>query len=287
MTFEDVRIMTPPTQGFIFAKLGKDMVDHLWKMIKRAEKDQERYKHRLAGNITQSFGLDDDGDYVYREACLPLIEAYRNSNGGSDPVRNFVQMHKGAPLLLTEFWVNYQHQTDFNPFHFHGGVYSFAVWMKQPTSWEEQCKLPQFQEIKKDNRKAGTFEFQYTDSLGGIRSMSYQLSPEFENCMVFFPASLMHSVYPFYGTDEPRISVAGNLWYDTTGKGRYGNALDPSNLGDQTEYLKQMEGQNQFEDWDKTKQQSPQNDTFKVNPRKPRKSKKSKGFKEFIPEVKE
>ena len=44
-----------------------------------------------------------------------------------------------------------------------------------PTEWEDQCKLPQFQDIKKDNRKAGTFEFQYTDALGGIRSMSYQL----------------------------------------------------------------------------------------------------------------
>ena len=137
--------------------------------------------------------------------------------------------------------VNYQYQTDFNPFHFHGGVYSFAIWMKIPTEWEEQCKLPQFQDIKKDNRKAGTFEFQYTDALGGIRSMSYQLGKEFENCMCFFPASLMHAVHPFYGTDEARVSIAGNLWYDTTGKGRYGNALDPEQLGDKDEYLKTME----------------------------------------------
>ena len=291
MSFEDMRIVTPPTQGFVFCKLGQDMVDHLWKMIKRAETDQEEYKHRLAGNLTSSFGLDDDDDYFYRECCLPLVNAYRNAHNGSDPVRNFVQMPHGAPLLLTEFWVNYQYQTDFNPFHFHGGVYSFAIWMKQPTDWEDQCKLPQFQEIKKDNRKAGTFEFQYTDSLGGIRSMSYQLSSHFENCMVFFPAALMHSVHPFYGTDEPRISIAGNLWYDTTGKGRYGNALDPVNLGNREQYLKKMEGVNQFENWDRTQQTPPENNTFKVKPRKPRNSKKSKskskGFQEFMPKIKE
>jgi len=236
--------MTPPTNGFLFAKLDDDMVDHLWKMIRRAEQDKEEYKHRLAGNISASFGLDDDNDFFYKEACLPLVNAYRESNNGSDPVRSFVQTDPmTTPLLLTELWVNYQYQTDFNPYHFHGGVYSFAVWMKIPTDWEDQCKLPQFQDIKKDNRKAGTFEFQYTDSLGSIRSMSYQLCKKFENCMVFFPAALMHTVYPFYGTDEARVSIAGNLWYDTTGKGRYGNGLDLEQIGDKDEYLKTMEAQ--------------------------------------------
>ena len=79
------------------------------------------------------------------------MNAFRQSNNGSDPVRNFVQTNPATtPLLLTEFWVNYQYQTDFNPFHFHGGVYSFAIWMKIPTEWEDQCKLPQFQDIKKE-----------------------------------------------------------------------------------------------------------------------------------------
>ena len=218
MSFKDMGIVIPDTQGFVFAKLGDDMVDHLWKMIRKAENKKEEYKHRLAGNITESFKLDDDNDFFYGEACLPLVEAFRQSNGGKDPVRNYIQINPTkTPLLLTEFWVNYQYQTDFNPFHFHGGVYSFAIWMKIPTEWEDQCKLPQFQNIKKESIKAGTFEFQYTDSLGGIRRITYKLNKSFENCMVFFPAQLMHAVHPFYGTDEARVSIAGNLWYDTTG----------------------------------------------------------------------
>ena len=60
------------------------MVDHLWKMIRRAENEKEEYKHRLAGNLTASFGLDDDNDFFYREACLPLVNAFRQSNNGSD-----------------------------------------------------------------------------------------------------------------------------------------------------------------------------------------------------------
>ena len=74
---------------------------------------------------------------------------------------------------------------------------------------------------------------------GGIRSMSYQLGKQLKNCMVFF---LLHfHCTSFYGTDEARVSIAGNLWYDTTGKGRHGNALDPEQLGDKDEYLKTIE----------------------------------------------
>ena len=47
MSFKDMRIMTPPTQGFVFARLGDDMVDHLWKMIRRAENTKEEYKLSL------------------------------------------------------------------------------------------------------------------------------------------------------------------------------------------------------------------------------------------------
>ena len=43
MSFEEMRIMTPPTQGFVFARLGDDMVEHLWKMIRRAENEKEEY----------------------------------------------------------------------------------------------------------------------------------------------------------------------------------------------------------------------------------------------------
>ena len=41
----------------------------------------------------------------------------------------------------------------------------------------------------------------------------YQPSPALEGNILFFPAALRHTVYPFYNFDEPRISIAGNLWY--------------------------------------------------------------------------
>ena len=32
--------------------------------------------------------------------------------------------------------------------------------------------------------------------------------------MLFFPAKLMHTVYPFYDCDEERISISGNIKLD-------------------------------------------------------------------------
>jgi hypothetical protein len=29
--------------------------------------------------------------------------------------------------------------------------------------------------------------------------------------MLFFPAWLLHQVYPFYGTEEERITISGNI----------------------------------------------------------------------------
>ena len=48
---------------------------------------------------------------------------------------------------------------------------------------------------------------------GNIKHFGYRLDPNMEGRMLFFPARLQHTVYPFYNCDEARISVAGNLWY--------------------------------------------------------------------------
>ena len=33
--------------------------------------------------------------------------------------------------------------------------------------------------------------------------------------MVFFPSMFRHTAYPFYSSDETRVSISGNLWLNT------------------------------------------------------------------------
>ena len=42
----------------------------------------------------------------------------------------------------------------------------------------------------------------------------FELEPDMEGCMVFFPAKLHHQVFPFYDCDDYRVSVSGNISID-------------------------------------------------------------------------
>ena len=138
----------------------------------------------------------------------PLVNAYLE-NFGPHFIRQGSKIQN--QLNLDGFWVNYQYENEFNPFHSHTGIYSFAIWLKIPTNWNEQCKLPFLSGVEEKSKKAGCFEFQYTNTVGQIQAKTYRLDKSYENKIIFFPASLQHAVHPFYSCDEPRISVAGNI----------------------------------------------------------------------------
>ena len=209
-----VKVITPRVSNFLQVKLDKNIIDYLWQIIDNSKKTQQSHKKELVGNISKSFLLEDLDSFFYKSVCIPLVNCYRENNPvskGYDPDMSNPFDGTKAKLLLKSLWVNYQYKNEFNPLHQHKGVYSFVIWMKIPYSWDEQIKLPQFRDIKKQDIKAGNFMFAYTDTLGDVITTNYNLTPEYEGCMLLFPARLRHCVYPFYETDDPRISIAGNL----------------------------------------------------------------------------
>ena len=207
------RKLQPQHHGWIESILDKEHVDFLWERIEDGEKGIVKdVKDKLAGNISRSSEIIDDEDgYFFNQVLWPQVEMYREMNNGNDPVG--VPVNAEIELYIHDLWVNHQYQTEFNPYHFHGGMYSFVIWMKIPTDWREQNKLPFLDGMKADDKKASIFEFEYLDMLGNIKHYGYRLDSSMEGRMLFFPARLMHTVYPFYNCDEDRISIAGNLWY--------------------------------------------------------------------------
>ena len=203
------RKLQPQHHGWIESILDKEFVDFLWGRIEKSEHD---VKDRLAGNISTSLAITDDEDETFfNQVLFPQVEMYRAMNQGNDPVP--VPINSEIELYIHDLWVNYQYKHEFNPYHFHGGMYSFVIWMKIPTDWKEQNKLPFLDGINEDNKKVSNFEFEYLDMLGNVKHYGYRLDPSMEGRMIFFPARLQHTVYPFYNCDDARISIAGNLWY--------------------------------------------------------------------------
>ena len=197
--------------GWLYVKLNKEVLDFLWKMIDKSTKDKDNMKQNLAGNISQSYSLDDDENYFFNNVLNPLANKWIEEGGEFSEVPCAENLH----FSLHQFWVNYQNQYEVNPYHDHSGLFSFAIWMKIPYDSKEQMKLPFLDGVKDKDKKVGCFEFEHLTPYGGIANYAYRLDPSYEGYMLFFPAKLRHTVYPFYETDEPRISIAGNIWCKT------------------------------------------------------------------------
>ena len=117
------RTYSPNPLGWIETELDRSHIDFLWKRIE--ESDGKSMKDNLIGNISKSFIIEDRADFFFKKVLLPHVQKYRRDFNG-DPIRNHV--FGNVEMVLNGFWANYQYQHEFNPYHHHGGVYSFAIW---------------------------------------------------------------------------------------------------------------------------------------------------------------
>ena len=195
----------PPNLGWLEYRLTAEEYNYIWKCI---ENKKESHGHKLAGNIDSSYVLEDIDNWLFNKLLSPLEAEYDRSFSS---LGKRVPINKYSPYYLERWWVNYQRQNEFNPLHDHTGIYSFVIWMKIPTSYEEQnLNNPS------NTKRISSVDFYFTDTLGHPMNYSYELSPEMEGIMLFFPSTLQHQVYPFYNCDDVRISVSGNLSLDVT-----------------------------------------------------------------------
>tara|TARA_Y100000746_G_scaffold2723_1_gene2607 strand:+ start:687 stop:1391 length:705 start_codon:yes stop_codon:yes gene_type:complete len=213
----------PPNISLLKCELGTAAQTYLWQQVEKAQIKRKNANIYLAGNISESIYLEDSNDYFFnnhlKEPCERYIQEYYSSSSFRNPFSNV----GCSDLVLQEFWVNYSKKHEFNPIHSHGGALSFVIWMKIPTRSEEQHNLP----ISKNTSSPSSsdFQFLYTDILGSIQGMTWEMDPEIAGTMVVFPAMLAHQVYPFFECDDTRISIAGNLYFSTD---VFKQEIDPS-----------------------------------------------------------
>jgi hypothetical protein len=55
------------------------------------------------------------------------------------------------------------------------------------------------------------FNFLEMDSKGAIGQYTIEADRNYENKMMIFPSNLQHIVYPFFTSDDYRISLSGNI----------------------------------------------------------------------------
>ena len=168
----------------------------------------KKHNYDLAGAIEKEYQLKDSFSEI--EAFVGVAAKDYWSELGS-PNKNLIYKLGRADDGTVDIWVNFQKKYEYNPLHKHGGVLSFVIWYQVPYDIEEERKLPIHQ--NPDECSAAAFNFVFPDSqiTGGISELKIIVDKSKEGHMIIFPASLRHSVNPFYTSDDYRISISGNL----------------------------------------------------------------------------
>jgi len=197
-----------PNTGFIKSKLNSKEINRLNSYIKNKK---GRKNHKLAGNISDSFYLEDKDNWFFNNVLLHLIQQYQKED--LTAIIPAV-LTKNCSYVLETIWVNFQKKYEFNPAHSHQGVFSFVVWVEIPSSYKKEKEL---KFMKESNSPCpNTFEFVYSNILGQVCTKKFHLEPEDNGTILLFPANLLHQVYPFYLSNKKRISVSGNIKLDPT-----------------------------------------------------------------------
>jgi hypothetical protein len=118
-----------------------------------------------------------------------------------------------VPLIVGDTWINIQRKGEFIPNHNHCGIYSFVIWIQIPYNiYDEVPNIDSYQEIP----STSSFEFIYQNILGQTMLQRIMPTKQHEGKMMMFPSKLHHCVYPFFSTNENRISISGNIHFDTS-----------------------------------------------------------------------
>ena len=163
-----------------------------------------KFNDGLAGQINEEYGYDTRpqfiDEFILKKIENPIIQYHLGK----------VKIIKEPKLALQNLWINLQKKHEFNPLHNHTAILSFIIFLKVPYNLDDEMKVfPQ----ASCEPMASKLSFIVFDSLGEISELNVPVDKSFENRMIMFPAKLQHLVYPFYTSDDYRITCSGNISY--------------------------------------------------------------------------
>ena len=201
----------PTHRGYVEDTIPDDIFDFLLTASYTAKETGQSASDTLVGNLEESYTLDlPFYQFVeFEQYLLKVCSEYENK---FQLMRFYpiISGDKPINLNLKTLWVNFQKKHEFNPVHHHTGLYSFVIWLKIPYDYKEEFKS---NSCKNASAKyPGTFSFYFPSDTGLVEEKPIHLDKSFEKRILVFPSTLSHCVYPFYTSDDYRISISGNLY---------------------------------------------------------------------------
>ena len=202
---KDFELIQPFGPSVLRVKIPEDIVNKLNLYIDNIVSDKKKssdlnHGKNLVGDVTQEFKLEtafmkDSGWAKFlAESVQKWLKVSINQN-----IKKF---------HMIDSWVVRQFKNEYNPIHWHNGHITGAGFLKVPSILGKHV-----QDDKGEKKYLGG---QLTLVHGSKQFMSnskIQIVPKVGD-FYFFPNYLMHTVYPFRGSDEERRSISFNANID-------------------------------------------------------------------------
>ena len=185
-------------------KIPENIINSLNKYVDELVNDKKKVVDQnlgegLVGDVTQEFFLEQK---IMRET------GWGNFLGSC--VSQWIKMENNQKITkfkIRTSWIVRQFKNEYNPTHWHSGHISGAGFLKVPKNLGKHVQDKQNREYRGGNLQLihGSKMFLCESTLNIVPKVGD---------FYFFPNYMMHTVFPFKGTDEERRSISFNAEID-------------------------------------------------------------------------
>lgn len=199
--------------GYLISRIDDGIKTELDNLIKRIVTDEKNFSSangHLIGNISQQYMITDELSNQFNEFVLQQVNEFNVHNKRKLIDIEYCILNRDSSFFVDDVWINFQSKNEFNPLHFHTGIYSFVIWHTIPYTIAEEDSYQESRSIARFKNHSGKFHFVY-NSISTVSIKEIPADKSWEGRIMIFPAKLQHMVYPFYSSNQHRISISGNV----------------------------------------------------------------------------
>ena len=206
MQFETHELLkVPRSTGVLLTSLPNDIFTEITTQVNFIVKNK-KLAGKLSSNVYPIGGqISDQISFSVKKNLLHYLGNLVNH------YENFYDISSANNIVQHFAWLNLQKKYEYNPNHNHNGDLSYVIYVKVPYNLQDEDNMPNT--INSNVSANGRFCFNYVNEENKVAFKVIDITKDFEGKIMMFPSHLVHCVYPFYTSDEYRITIAGNIWY--------------------------------------------------------------------------
>ena len=199
----EIKVVRPFGPTYAQVKIPNRIIEVLNNYIDKIIDDKEKkskldFGESLVGDVTQEFIIEKEiaeksGWLNFLGICI-------------DKWMEIELKKKITKLNVLDTWVVRQFKNEYNPTHWHTGHISGAGFLKVPNTFGKHVQK------KQKSYSGGSLQL-INGSKMFLSPSTVTITPKVGD-FYFFPHYLMHTVFPFKGSDEERRSISFNAFID-------------------------------------------------------------------------